>query len=66
MSQDQLIPIMPEGEENTEEIRQLQVEDEENTRKKEKKKKLEVQKVFVLFFSKDIVLVAILQSTRVR
>ena len=31
MSQDQLNPIAPEGEENTEEIQQLPVEDEENT-----------------------------------
>ena len=31
MSQDQLNPIAPEGEENTEEIQQLPVEDKENT-----------------------------------
>ena len=31
MSQDQSIPITPAGEENTEEIQHLQVEDEENT-----------------------------------
>ena len=29
MSQDQSIPIMPAGEENTEEVQHLQVEDEE-------------------------------------
>ena len=32
MSQDRLIPTSPTGEENPEEIQQLQVEDEENTK----------------------------------